>query len=423
MAEKKRGLFDRLMLGKEKSEDYARNTLPTNRWELFWDIFKSRFGKLIIVNILMLIFCIPLAVLLFIRYGTLMSYGAFYPFSQGFGLGYMAPSSMVGYAENIVFQVNLLVYLALPFTVIFAAVGIAGGAYVIRNMVWTEGVFVANDFWRGIKINIKQMLMIGILFSFVFYGSTLYLAYADRNLAIGNGIRWLWVTSKVFTYITLIFFSIMTLHMITMSVTYNMRFWSLVRNSFLFTIALGPQNVFFALLVSLPFLLLFVGGMLFAIGFLVVLLFGLSFSLLVWTDYSQWAYDKFINDKVAGAQKNRGIYERAKNSESAALKKYKEQIDMAKYNSLNNRPIKPITDDELKVAELPAMFSRADLEKLRESKQAIYDDHARYVEEHKNDEEFREYNEQQAKLSSDGKKSKHVEKARKELAKRNKLKD
>jgi hypothetical protein len=163
--------------------------------------------------------------------------------------------------------------------------------------------------------------------------------------------------------------------------------------------------------------------MLFAIGFLVVLLFGLSFSLLVWTDYSQWAYDKFINDKVAGAQKNRGIYERAKNSESAALKKYKEQIDMAKYNSLNNRPIKPITDDELKVAELPAMFSRADLEKLRESKQAIYDDHARYVEEHKNDEEFREYNEQQAKLSSDGKKSKHVEKARKELAKRNKLKD
>lgn len=41
----------------------------------------------------------------------------------------------------------------MPLAAVIAAIGVAGGAYVIRNMVWTEGIFVANDFWRGIKQN------------------------------------------------------------------------------------------------------------------------------------------------------------------------------------------------------------------------------------------------------------------------------
>jgi len=43
MARKRKGLFDKLIMGSEKSEGYARASLPSNRWELFWDILKSRF--------------------------------------------------------------------------------------------------------------------------------------------------------------------------------------------------------------------------------------------------------------------------------------------------------------------------------------------------------------------------------------------
>ena len=65
---KKGGLINRLIMGSEKSEGYARSTLPSNRWELFWDIVKGRFGKLVIINLLMLLFFIPLIALLVIRY-------------------------------------------------------------------------------------------------------------------------------------------------------------------------------------------------------------------------------------------------------------------------------------------------------------------------------------------------------------------
>ncbi len=417
------GLISRLMMGKEKSEEYARGTLPSNRWELFWDIFKGRFGKLIIINLLTALFCIPLILLLFMRNNALSNLGASYPFASTFGLGFMAPDSMVGFAENIVLQVNVLTYLFLPIAVVIMSIGISGAAYVMRNMVWTEGIFVANDFWKGIKENFKRMLVIGLLYSTVFYILTIGIAISDQNIAIGEGPKWLWVLSKILSYLMLALFSIMTMHMVTMTVTYELKFRYLLKNCFFLTIGLFPQNILFVILCAIPLAFFFLGGMFNMMGIIMMLFLGISIMLLIWTNFSQWAYDRFINDKVEGAQKNRGIYEKVKKNDAGAIKKYREQLALSKHNSLNNRPIKPITDDDLKVAELPDIFSRSDLERLRESKQAIYDDHAKYVEEHKNDEEFKLSEEEQTIIEKNEQaRAKRIEKAKKELAKRNKRK-
>lgn len=422
MANKKKGgLINRILMGSEKSEGYARASLPSNRWELFWDIFKGRFWKLVIINLLVLLFCVPAVALVYFRSIFISGYGTLYPFAQGFGVGYQAPVSMAGLSESIVFNANLHVYLLVPVVALIAAVGISGGAYVIRNMVWTEGIFVANDFWRGVKQNFKQMAAIALLFSFVFYIASMSSAMCNQFIAIGANHKWMFYVSQVLTYTLLIVFSVMTLHMITMSVTYELKLSNLIKNSFLFTIGLMPQNVFFILLGVLPFLFLTFGSFFMAIGFLVVLLFAFSMFLLIWTDYCQWAYDRFINDKVPGAQKNRGIYEKVKESNAEALKKYREQIALTSKSSLNSKPIKPITDDELTIAELPSSFNRSDIIKLNESKRALIEDHERYVEEHKNDPEFQEVEltEEQKKKVEDTQKK--IEAAKKELAKR--LKD
>jgi uncharacterized membrane protein YesL len=426
MAKNKKGggFISRLMLGSEKSEGYARASLPSNRWELFWDIFKGRFGKLVIINLLTLLFCIPFLALLFFRYIALTNYGVIYPFSQGFGAGYGAlpPNLIVGLPENIVFNVNMIIFLFAPLAFMFAAVGISGGAYVIRNMVWTEGIFVANDFWRGIKQNFKQMLWIFLVYSLVFYFSTISIAMCDQTIAMGTNMKWLFIISEVLTYGLLAVFTIMTLHMITMSVTYNLKFRHLIKNSFLFTIGLLPQNLFFIACGLIPFIVLLFGNFFLTIGIILILLFVLSMFLLIWTNFCQWAYDRFVNDKIPGAQKNRGIYEKIKESDSSALKQYREQMAMASRSSLNSKPIKPITDDELKLHELPTSFNRSDIEKLNESKQAIYEDHERYVEEHKNDPEFQPTEAEKELEKEKEEREKRIEKAKKELAKRNKKK-
>ena len=196
MAQKKKqggGLINRLIMGKEKSEGYARASLPSNRWELFWDIFKGRFWKIVIINLLILLFCIPLIGLLFLRYVAVSNYGVLYPFSQPFGVGYQAAYSYAGLPETIIFNVNLMIYLFLPLAVMVAAIGISGGAYVIRNMVWTEGIFVSNDFWRGIKQNIKPMLVIGLVYSLIFYIVSAGISLAEMSIATGANKKWMFM--------------------------------------------------------------------------------------------------------------------------------------------------------------------------------------------------------------------------------------
>ena len=410
--------MDRFLLGSEKSEGYARATLPSNRWELFWDIFKGSFFKLILINLLILVFCIPFIALLIFRYMSIASYGMIFPFSQSFGVGYGAPFSMVGLSESIVYQTDLMVMVLMPITFLIAAVGISGGAYVIRNMVWTEGIFVSNDFWHGIRKNFKQISIVMLIYSCILYFSMITLALCDLQIASGVSNQWIFVVSKVMTLTLIVTLTIMTLHMIPMSVTYEVKLRALIKNSFLFTIGMLPQNIFFIALGLIPYLITLLGQFFSIIGVLIIIVFGVAYFLLVWTDFCQWGYDRFINDKVPGAQKNKGIYTKVGKDEAAALKEYKKQIALAERSSLSNKPIKPITDDELKVAELPTSFNRADIEKLNQSKQAIYEDHERYVKEHMSDPEFQkneqdiEYEKQQEE------RQKRIEKAKKELSKR-----
>ncbi len=420
MAKKQGGLISRLIMGSEKSEGYARSTLPSNRWGLFWDIFKGRFWKLVLVNLLMLIFFLPLIALLVFRSMTIAGFGISTPFSQPFGVGYQSFTSLVGVPESILVNVNITMYAFLPIALIIAGLGVAGGAYVIRNMVWTEGIFVANDFWRGIKQNFKPMCFIGVVYSLVFYVVQLSITLVNQMLAVGTGNAGLLIFSKVMAYIVLAFFTIMMFHMINMSVTYELKFRHLIKNTFLLTIGMLPQNIFFVALSLIPLALTFLGGIFSALGYIAIILFGLSLCLLVWTDFCQWAYDKFINDNVAGAKKNRGIYEKIQESDSESLRKYREQVAMSE-SSLSSKPIKPITDDELKLAELPTSFSRRDIEKLNESRRILYEDHERYVEEHKNDAQFANNAESQ-KTEEQIEREKRITQAKKELAKNKKIK-
>ena len=79
--------------------------------------------------------------------------------------------------------------------------------------------------------------------------------------------------------------------------------------------------------------------------------------------------------------------------DSAAMREYKRMIVAQGKSKLVCRPIKPL-DDDLDVYQLPESFSRDDLRRLRESKEAIEEDVKAYEEEHKNDEQYVEYNRQ-----------------------------
>ncbi len=403
MAQQKKGLITRLLEGKEKSEEYARSTLPTNRWQLFWDIFKGNFGKIVKVNLLTLLFCIPLIFVLI--FGAMYAdvNNIIYPFGANLAIGYPAAPNQQGLSEFLAFQNDLLLYIGVLITSTIAAVGLSGGMYVVRNMVWTEGIFVSNDFWRGVKLNYKNALQTSLFFGVILLFTGVMIDFADILLTDASSMdTWQRIflnISKVTSYVFLILGAMMSLWMIALGVNYKMNFFTLIRNSFLVAIGTLPQTVFFGLLALLPFLLYFLGGdFLIVIAAVITILFGLAYALLVWLDFAQWVFDKFINPKIEGAKVGRGIYSRdggmpLTGDDSAASVEYQRTILAHGRSRLVARPIKPI-DDSLQVYELPQAFTREDLQKLRESKQNIAEDSEAYAEEHKNDLRYVEYNKQ-----------------------------
>lgn len=358
----KKGFIARMIEGPERSDTYARSTLPGNRWELGWDIFKTNMGKLIGINLLMILFILPVILIIAYRYMQVQYYALTMPFSQNIGLGMPAFPIYSGLTEEIYLLANRSSIILLPIAGIIASVGISGGFYVMRNMVWSEGVFVGSDFWTGVKKNFGVVCLSTLLYTVIFTMCIFSISYGNWISATGNGTWWLTVAS-VISYVMLAFFTIVYLYMISFGVTYELKFTQLIRNSMIMSIALVPTNIFFVAFALIAVILLTAGGLLLSIGLIIFILFGLSGAALIWTNYSQWAFDKFINDKVPGAVKNRGIYSKTEDEE--------EKDFSFERSTLGKRPVKPITDYDVEIVEIPESFSRADLKRLEESKAAM----------------------------------------------------
>ncbi len=379
MATKKKGLFSRLIEGPERSEDYARRTLPSNRWSLGLSLATTNFSKLIKINLLMVLFISPLLLAFIFREILIGNQSYLAPFSQNLGIGYPMHPFLGGREQEIVLYTDILIAIIMFALSFVASIGLSGGFYVMRNMVWTEGVFVSSDFWSGVKKNYKWVCLTTAFFTFVFAVTFISIDLANYQLALNMAYGTAFKISKIVCFIFLVFACCVYFLMLTMGVTYKLKFWQNLSNAVILAFGLLPLNAFFLALASIPFLLFFaeVSSIIFAMGLLFAVFLSLSLFTLIWTNYSHWVFDEFINDRVAGAKKYRGIYKKGVDIEPEKF--------VYKKTTMTAKPVKPITDYDVEIAILPESYSRADLLKLEESKKLMMEDSDRYAEEHKND--------------------------------------
>ena len=372
----KKGFMARIIEGPERSETYARSTLPTNRWELGWDVFKTNKGKMCGLNLLTLVCLLPALFLLLMRFVLKTNYAATYPFAQNMGLAYPTFPSGAGLEPNLSMLLNMEIFKYAFIAIAIGAVGISGGFYVMRNLVWTEGVMVTSDFFKGVKKNYFIVLITLLIYGIIMMLSMTSINMASMMLASHKGVAWLLVVAQVVTYMVMALVTLMVLFMLTLGINYKLSFKNLIRNSFILSIGLVPTNIFFALFAAVWFVILFLGmQFIMVIGIMLCLIWGFSLFMLVWTNYSHWVFDKFINDKVPGAKKNRGIYKANATEEDGEVL----AIEKSKFKE---KHVKPITDYDVEIYELPTSFSRKDLEKLEETKEAMRKDSDKYAEEY-----------------------------------------
>lgn len=135
---------------KKAEKDYQKSMLPQNRKEVFWDVIKLQWSSLLATGGLMVLFALPLLVLAVFENACVWALMADSTKQQDVLMG------------EVLALRNLSAILRGPMIVLLS-VGLAGGARVVRQLAWEENLFLSYDFRMGIKQNVKQFLLYGLL--------------------------------------------------------------------------------------------------------------------------------------------------------------------------------------------------------------------------------------------------------------------
>lgn len=409
MAQKK-GLMQRLIMGKDNLPDFTPNRLPGSRWAVFKDVFFNRIGAMAKVSLLVVLFMLPAIAWIIIMSLVKQVDAQLIPYSANIGLGYPVETDAILIGQYRTFMFNVQTYLVMIPLIMIAGIGFAGAFHVMKLLGWGEGVSVGGTFFRGIKQN-----WVAFLWIFLFAGVSLFIFVF--NMTAYDYISNIHVAVKVIaialSVVQFIIMLCMLLFLCTQAVTYKLKAFGLIKNSFLFSIALFPQTIFFIALSLLPFVLIMLLPLTIGVFFwLIAILLGGAYIVLIWTVYSQWVFDRFVNDKVKGAVKNRGMYVKNAEDEKAAEIERIRTRNTAYGSAYVSRRLSSI-DDGKSFTPLESNFSRNDLAKLREEKDIMREeiDKEREAVDAQLQEEQAKWEEEQAAEKKKRKKNKNAEKS------------
>ena len=285
--------------GKSGKGDYTPENLPTNRWQLFWEMLRVRLSALVRLNLMYVLPWLPTMIVLMIgALSFLTSLNNMVDSGEAIAVGELLGGVV---APTLLLLVPCITITG-PFT--------SGVCYVTRNWARDEHAFIWSDFKDAVKENWKQSIVISFVTSLVplmlyvcwnFYGS----------MANDNAFM---VVPQVLTMMIGLMWCLGVTYFHPLIVSYKLRMRDVIRNGLLLAVARLPMSIGLRLLHALPMiigvvLMLFVSPMYCMLGlFAYYLLIGFSLSRFVTASYTNAVFDKYINAKIEGAVVNRGLY-------------------------------------------------------------------------------------------------------------------
>lgn len=254
MAEQKKTrrfkLFDFNKDGKGISKKQAETGTGLKR---FFISYRNNFGKIIYVNIFMVLGNFPLIFLIaalsgYTKIATLTPMQDIYQNLGGFFAQEASPLSMTLFALEGVQNQALVntpwtyVFYGLSALTIFTfGIVNAGTAYILRNIAKGEPVFVWSDFWYAVKRNWKQALPFGVV-DVIINGVLLFNIYSLFQNAFASGEFFahllFWANIVIF-----VLYFVMRFYIYVQMVTFKLRIFKIIKNSLIFTLAGFKRNI------------------------------------------------------------------------------------------------------------------------------------------------------------------------------------
>lgn len=334
--------------GKSGKGDYNPEDLPTTRWQLFWEMLRTRLSALCRMNLFYVLPWLPTIIvlvmlfnntmsvmnqpymvdeaLLQINAGTVLADGSVQVTAEdGTTTQTYSPEEIavlrefdaipdeelaVQQVDYIKSQLLWTLILLVP-CIFITGPWTAGVSYVTRNWARDEHAFMWSDCLDAMKENWKGSLVISGITSVVpLLAYLCWVFYGD--LAADNLIM---IVPQMLTLMVAIIWCLAVTYTYPMLVTYKMSVKTVIRNSLIIAVGRLPMSVGVRLLHCVPALLCVV--LMFVINSIYVplallayyALIGFTFSRFVTASYTNAQFDKFINSRIEGAKVNRGLAE------------------------------------------------------------------------------------------------------------------
>ena len=282
-------LFDHYFYGRPDRGDYTDNDQPKTRVQLFFQVLRVRWGGLIGLNLLYLLFWLPAVAWTFL---------------------------CLTYLEQNYYDVDFFNVLFTYFLLLCPLVTITGPAntgvgYVLRNWARDEHSFVRSDFWDAVKANWKQGLVVSTISGFLPY--LLYVGYTFYgSMAASKSL--IFMIPIALLIMVFIMWKLSEMCIYTMMVTYELKTKDLIRNALLLTIGKLPLAVGIKLLTWVfPIIAIAVMLAVPTIEPQVLLVLGLlyliylpGFNRLITSSYANALCEKYMNAQI-GAPTNIGL--------------------------------------------------------------------------------------------------------------------
>ena len=402
------------LIGNELADDYVRTHLPKGRWADTWDLFKSNFFKLVIINVFTLLFFAPGIAIVYFKDMIITQMGTVYPLSSNPLFTYPLMPNMQGLQERIYLTWDLRFNALLIVAGFIASIGLAGACYSIKKLINTHGKFTIKGYFHGVKVCYFNVVFPVTVFMLFMYASLSISDWSAAKIAMGASSGGP-VTAVVFSIIATVIVGIIAMWVLAVGISYKVKLKYLFKNSFVLLFGTIIQTLFMIGFSLIPVWLLLIGTqvtLFMYLAYIIFIFFGFSFIILCWLAYTQWVFDLYITPAVKSEEEARKAKltpkqlaaEKEESDKQTAM-----ELLAAGRSELIGRPILPI-DGECAVKPLSAVFTRGDIAGASADREKLKTAVSAYEDEHKNDPVYVEYNklfaEREKALQSNGKKGK-----------------
>ena len=273
----KKTVVERSLYG-NNNVDFNDALLPKTRKAQFGYILKNNWLKLFYVNMIIFIFFIP-AIL--------------YGFIKTINYNNLIKDMTQQQIFDGLFEMNLVRYLVFSLLLMLGFVGLSGGSFIIRKLIFDEVVTIKSDFLKGIKYSAKQFMLFGLFFgltTFAFDYSIRYLSYLKINPLFQ-------IMLMVMICIITVVLIISIMYMMNLSNLYVMKMGDIIKYGLLLSFKHFFKNIGLALIAFVP---VFIWGVVTHITFMLIpvlllFIFGFVYILLLFSLMAMYSFDKFIN--------------------------------------------------------------------------------------------------------------------------------